>query len=226
MMAIEPLWAIGADDVIGIVLVILFIVIPTIGKILASLNKPQQPARGVRPAGRPAAGKIENEIGEFLRRAAGGRAPGAGRPQVRQAIPRPQHPGQVVRPIVVEMADERPIEAEIVVGGPREGVLSTIDTRPIAQHSANLGSNVSRKGKRVQRHLQDVFEHEVSDLAKQPSRLAQGKQTSKAKPRKTRPVEIPSTAAAGFAALLSDAQSIRQAIVLSEIINRPEHRWQ
>ena len=36
---------------------------------------------------------------------------------------------------------------------------------------------------------------------------------------------MPATSAAGFAALLADADSIRQAIILNEILQRPEHRW-
>jgi hypothetical protein len=32
-------------------------------------------------------------------------------------------------------------------------------------------------------------------------------------------------AAAGFAALLGNSESLRRAIVLSEILERPEHRW-
>jgi hypothetical protein len=36
---------------------------------------------------------------------------------------------------------------------------------------------------------------------------------------------LPATAAAGLAAMLASPTSLRQAILLSEIINRPEDRW-
>jgi hypothetical protein len=36
---------------------------------------------------------------------------------------------------------------------------------------------------------------------------------------------LPSTAAAGLAAMLASPGDLRQAILLSEILARPEHRW-
>ena len=64
------------------------------------------------------------------------------------------------------------VEAEIVDRLHREGVESAINTGEIARHASKLGSRVFQAEKQFERRTDDVFSHEVSDLSKQPSRLA------------------------------------------------------
>jgi len=218
MICFGPLFAIGADDMIAVVLVILFIVVPVVGQILAKMAKPQRPQAGAGRPRQPAGGKIEDEIGEFLRRVAGGPA-AAGRPRARP--PAPRRPAQVVRPALVDVVEEQPIQAEIIDTGHREEVFSDIDTGRIARHASKLGSEVAGEEKQISQRLGQTFGREVSDLAKRPSK--KGKRRRAQEPQAA---PLPPTAAAGFAALLSSTDNIRQAIVLSEILNRPVDRWQ
>jgi hypothetical protein len=71
-----------------------------------------------------------------------------------------------------------------------------------------------------------VFDHNLSQLESVAGETA-------APPVAAEPAElaeptiadIPITSAAGLAALLASTESVRQAIVLNEILHRPEERW-
>ncbi len=234
MILPEPIWAIDIQNLIGIIIVILFIVIPAIGQLLARMNKADGPPAGrPRPGGGPRAGAgparkgIEDQIGDFLRRVAQGQGGQAPRAQVRQPPrPQPRPPQPVGRPVVAEVVGGRPIAAEVVDRAHREDVDPAINTRDIARHASKLGGEVARTERLVDKHLHDVFNHEVSELAKEPGRLTKRRRASKPKRAQPQPAPLPATSAAGFAALLSNAQSIRQAIVINEILTRPLERWE
>ena len=220
MILPEPIWAKGIEELIGIIIVILFIVIPAIGQLLARINKAGGPPAGrPGPGGGPRAGAgpvrkgIEDQIGDFVRRMAQGQGGQAPRAQVRQPPrPQPRPPQPVVRPVAAEVVDL----------AHRENVAPAVDTRGIAQHASKLGGEVAGTERQVDQHLHEVFDHKVGELAKQPDRLTKRRRASKSK----RVQSLPATSAAGFAALLSNAHSIRQAIVINEILTRPEDRWE
>ena len=226
MIPFEPLWAADLGWIIPVIFVIIMI-ITAIGNVIAKINeqqakaqrrpgdvrrpRPQQPRPrvGVGGGGR---GGIQEEITEFLRRAAGG-----------QAVPQqPQAPPP--RPARRPLAAERPIEAEVVADDPgRRAVGAGIDTSTFDQRTSQLGGDVVQADRQFDERLEGRFEHEVSALAQtrgsaEPATPRRAASTSGA--------EVPPTAAAGFAAMLSNADNIRQAIVLSEILNRPLDRWQ
>jgi len=88
-----------------------------------------------------------------------------------------------------------------------------LNTSRFQRHARELGEEVVHAESHFEEHLHSVFDHQLG-------RLGEG---SAPKPGEA---GIPATAAAGLAAMLADAQSLRQAIVLSEILSRPEHRWE
>ncbi len=212
----------GLDDLIWVILVILFIVVPAIGQIIAKINKaPGPPAGGPKGAPRQAAGNkgINDEIGDFLRRAA--RGLGQQVKQAQQQMQQPQQPRQpIARPAAAEVVRERSIEAQVLGGGHRETVQAEIDTGQFTRRAAKLGGKVVRSEKQLDKHLHQVFNHELGDLAKTPPKTAGQRLT-----KQQQPVAMPPTAAAGFAALLGSAENIRRAIVINEILTRPENRW-
>jgi hypothetical protein len=65
-----------------------------------------------------------------------------------------------------------------------------------------------------------VFEHQVGRFHESAANASPGETHSDAAPQTINapPNEV-------FAALLSDPQSLRQAIILNEIIERPVERW-
>ena len=226
MIPFEPLWA-DLGWIIPVIVVIITI-ITVIGNVIAKINEQQAKGQrrpgGVRPprprqprpqvgAGGGGRGGIQEEITEFLRRAAGGQAA----PQQPQAPPPP-------RPARRAPAVERVVEAEIVADDPgRRAVGAGIDTSAFDQRTSQLGGDVAQADRQFGQRLEGTFDREVSELAQ--SHGAAEPATPR-KPTPTGPVQIPPTAAAGFAAILSNADNIRQAIVLSEILNRPLDRWQ
>jgi hypothetical protein len=166
---------------------------------------------------------VANEIDEFLRRAAqqrGGQGQGV-RP-VRPPQPQPQAAAQA-----------QPIQAE-VVGAPKpvggevtEHVKKYLDSQEFTRRASQLGEDVTQEVDRdIDQHLHQVFDHTVSRLASVPGEAA-------APPAAVEPaalaedvaVDAPPTFATDLAALLTSSNSIRQAIVLNEILHRPEERW-
>ena len=212
----------GLDDLIGIILVILFIVVPVIGQIIAKINKaPGPPAGGPKGAGRPAAGNkdVNDEIGDFLRRAARGLGQQVKQAQQQMQQQPPRQP--IARPAAAQVVRERPAEAQVIDGVHRETVQTEIDTGQFTRRASKLGGKVVRTEKKLDKHLHQVFNHELGDLARAPSKTTGRRLTTTMQ----QPVDMPPTAAAGFAALLGSAENIRRAIVINEILTRPEDRW-
>jgi hypothetical protein len=238
MSFVAPLLAADWGTVIWIIAVILFFVVPAIGQALGKLFGQQKPAPPRRVGGapvpqraqpipqraqpapqraqpapqraqQPAARGLDDEISEFLRRAARGQAGQAqqpGRPRPAAPPPRPaRKPEPVLEAEVVEEVGARPVGARL-------------DTKEFASRSAKLGGEVVGAERQFEQHLQEAFDHKLGDLG--------GKQPKAKAPAQAEPAPMPPAAAAGFAALLGSAEDIRQAIVLNEILTRPVDRWQ
>lgn len=200
-----PIFAAGWDDLIGLLVVLLFIVVPVIGQLLAKLRQVQPPAGGPRPQ-QPVTVDVADEIDVFMRRVLG------------------QQGGEEKPPIRNEPAPvERPVEAEVVAEEPRgervvEHVGKNFDSQEFSRRADRLGSGVGQADEKLQQHLDRTFDHKLGQLetaAVEPSSTSG-----------TAAVEIPPTFAADWAAMLSNTDSVRRVIVLSEIIHRPEERWE
>jgi hypothetical protein len=184
--------------------------------------RPEQ--RGPRPAG----GKpvVQDEVAEFLKRAAEKRSTtktAEGRPaqervdprivEMRAAAQKRQSANRSAAP--AEIVEARTVEPLTPSRWPGP-VHSHVDTRDLAERAGQL-MQVDRADAAFQAHIQSL-DHQVGRInesdAGQPSTPADaGPQTIVAPPNEV------------FAALLSDPQSLRQAIILNEIIERPVERW-
>ena len=244
MSPLAPLLALDRGDLIWLIVVILFIVVPAIGQLLARMGRQQQPRVG-RPPGRPLGGApagppprgapagrppggalagrppggLEDEIGEFLRRAA----------QQRQGQPAPP-PRPAGRPHVAQPAGQQFVEAEVVrqpaIGdGIKQHLGEYLDAEEFRRRAAELGEEVAQTDDQIEQRLHAKFDREVSRLAGRPGESADAPRVEPAEEPEDRLAELPSTAAAGLAAMLSNDVGIRQAIVLNEILTRPEGRW-
>lgn len=229
---VPGLWGVDLGDVIGVIVVLAIIVFSGLMQMLGKAKQAQQPAPGrPRPGGRAragqprgkarpaAAGKLDDEIADFLRRAAQRRKPP---PAQRPIAPRPAaaargpQPGRVIAEVVPE-----PAGAEHVA----EHVRRHLDTSDIAQEAASLGAEVVRAERKFEQHLQTAFSSGASagsPPAAQTAATAAQPAASAAQPASP---ALPATAAAGLAALLADTNNARLAIVLNEILARPEERW-
>ncbi len=162
--------------------------------------KPPQPAGGERQ-------RVEDEVGEFLRRAAQQR--GARDPVAPPAGPPPKPPRPARKPLDRDerRADTARAESETSARAPE--LAPTIGSR-LSQRSVQA-VEVKQAEAAMESHLAEAFSHQVGTLGGERHPL----DTDEA-------VSSPTT---DVAAMLRDPRSIRDAIIVSEILRRPEERW-
>ena len=237
-------------DFVGFAIFAIVALISVVGQFLNKQREEKAAAeqlakrRAARAAGQPQpqppkkAGGLEDEIGEFLRRAAKGRAgqperpaaPEAGQPAQAGLPPRPVQPrAQAGRPQQRRPA-QRPVQAQVVepqrppVGeGVKEAVEKDLNTSVFQQRAQSLGEETRQTRQTTEQRLHKKFDHELGSLEAESHKRA--KSATKAKEPAAEPLAVPATSAAGFAALLANVDNVRQAVVLNEILQRPEHRW-
>ena len=217
------LFAAKGGDIFLVIAFIIFFVVPFLGKLLTLLKgpPPKGPVRPVRPARPAAAGSVQNEIEEFLRRANQKKASPANRPQRPQPA-RAKTAEKPVRADVVraEVVRERPVGGEV-----EKHVKKYLDEEGFERRSEKMGEEVVAADDKIERHLKSVFDHSLSKIAATPGVTASPPSAKLADTAPEITMSIPSVAAVDVAALLGDPLSIRQAIILSEILNRPLARW-
>jgi len=112
-----------------------------------------------------------------------------------------------------------------------------VDSKPYAPTVGNLssslpsfshGTSIDQADERMQAHVQQVFQHEISSLRQSDPKPSKKKQKKEQRLQETpaTPVEAQQAAkvsSASLAAQLRDPQSLRMAIIAHEIMKRP---WQ
>ena len=200
------------EQIVWLVTVILFFIGPAVWKVIMAVggqgkNAPPAalPGQQQQQPPRPAAAEAGDEISQFLRAAAGRR----GKPQQKevrqqqqQAHPRKQRPA------------ERPVEAVVVERQQFGGSVS----EHVSQHigGGELGQKVAHTDQDREERRHEVFDHQLGTLSDRTELTSNSEEAAE---------EFPLAAAAGLAAILSESDSIRQAIVINEILTRPEDRW-
>ena len=174
---------------------------------------------------------MSDEIDDFIRRAAERRRQqGQGQGQRRAARPqqgqgqgqgKPSQRSRATRPNVV---DAEVVSAEVVDDVARQ-LGRPLDSQGFDQRAAQLGEETAQADDRLEARLHQTFDHQLGRL----------QQTSTAAPQATArsatDVAASVTTAAGNEMLaflvgaLRSPQQVRQAIILSDILQRPEHRW-
>lgn len=182
---------------------------------------------GPANAGLPNAGPkktVFDEIEQFLARArqAAQQAQQGGPP------PRPAARPVAAEPVVAELAQpRRPLATEPALGSGRLGtqervvaeVVRTTDTSDVTANLDRLGDAVEVADDAMEAHLKEVFDHRLGSL-QQVATAAPAASATKEK-RAARKVPAP----VGFAAMLANTGDVRNAIVMSEILQRPTDRW-
>lgn len=221
MNPLPVLIANGLEDIIGFVV---FLVIAGIVWAIQAFGKMAQKGRIQRPQPRPQQRppegvNLEDEIGEFLRKA-------ARRRQQEQPPPARQPAGkQAVRAEVV--AGQGPARADVLRQRAREAARRQAGAGQAARRAAQYGPP------RVEAMPSPGPPRAPVAGPATPSVAARAEPTAEtprieplAAPAAGRPGAVPSGAsAAGLYALLAEPANLRQAIVLTEILNRPEGRW-
>jgi hypothetical protein len=202
--------------------IILFLGLPTLARLFAKAKQVPPPGAPVGPK-RPVPPQVADEIGEFLRRAAERRAgapqpPQAAQPQATQ--PQPLPPRE--KPVLAEAVADVPIGTRV-----NEQVKSYLDTQSFGRREDALGKEVAQADQQIDQHLHQVFDHNLSRLETATGETA-------APPTAAEPpeladaasLEVPATFATGLLALVTNPDSLQQAVILSEILHRPTERWE
>lgn len=165
-----------------------------------------RPVEAQAPAEKP---DVNAELSDFLRRAAAKRAQASSRPpQLAPAKPEAAKPRKRKKPESAEPS--RPPEERLS----ERRALPTLDTRAIEDRSSQFGT---RSGEQLGDRVREVFDRQLGLLA------ADSEKAPAAAPPPT--AELQSSVAVEMSALLRDSQTLRGAIILNEILTRPEHRW-
>jgi hypothetical protein len=257
---IPLLLAAGLNELISVLVGLVFLVVWVLSQIVDAKKKQAQPPRrpGPMPPGPPgqpraaqarppAADPLRAQVDEFLRRA--GRQ---AQPHPADPAPPPRRPAARRDEIEVLLADEaaepahQPLAAPLrplgeaaatpnVPPGKRpaprpprraapsrdqtvaEHVAAHVDSavQQIRKEVSRLGESVIAADRQFDTQLQQKFDHEVGSLRTHHLAGVQDRQTA----------DKADTPASQIAAMLASPDGVRQAIVINEILRRPDERW-
>lgn len=245
MMTPPVLLAAGAGWVEAVI--VLFMIGGWVVSQLVNASKSANPSPPVRPAPRPEsrpdsrptppprAGSqrdsretsTNDEIAEFLRRAKerrGDRGPA----DVEVASPAPYRQTETPTPRS-HRSVEPVVEAEVLTQGTlAEHVAAHMAPGRVSDHASHLTDEISQTDERLAERLHRKFDHRLGSLdqddlmASDPSPEPQ---SASSDPSAGSLIGSAPLSAAGLNQLLRTANGMRTAIILGEIVERPEHRW-
>ena len=177
---------------------------------------------------------MNNEVAEFLRRAAQRRAQVEAQVEAQakaqaeqQARAAAQQQAAKNRPVRSLASQQQPVDAEIIdlatISQPGNRISSQVSrdlagSQQLGRHAEHLADKVEKADDDMEAHLHKTFDHQVGTMK---SVAGDAKNTN----------NIASVVTAAFvdnspvAKLLRDPQSIRNAIIMNEILTRPTDRW-
>jgi hypothetical protein len=201
-------------DTFGIILVVVFIVVPFVGVLLSRMREisQQQPQRPM------AAGdnrRIQEQIEEFLRRANQGRAP----------APAAKKP-PVAQPPVAAPDDDQ------VGSDVGQQVRQYLDTSEFRRRSEAMGGEVAQADEQFTQQVGNAFSGEVGKLSSRRGDSAAAPEVIEAERADTNvaagdeeahpTLEAPPAAGSGLTDLLGSSDNIAHAVIMSEILRQPE----
>ncbi|MCA9156277.1 MAG: hypothetical protein KDA38_15905 [Planctomycetales bacterium] len=162
-----------------------------------------------------------DEVDQFIRRVrelqqqqqGGGQRQPAPPPRPTPAPPRPSATRQPF-----EIVEAEPVDAEIIEAEPVHQAWPA-STLPLSKHFENadfvqraehMADSVEIADDRMDAHIHNAFDHQVGHLSHEETKAA-------ADLNMFHPQDV--------AQSLRDPASFRRAIIVSEILNRPTHRW-
>lgn len=199
----------------GAIIPIIFLIIWVISQVAgAGKNQPaarrqQQPRPRRNPQGAQPAAAVDEEIQQFLLDTA----------DAGEEV-------QVAKPMTLAEAEaKREAKRPKPAAAKQQQRLGDLDTSEFSQRSSQMGSGVRAEESQMaaRRKKQDdarhkKFDHTLGQLEKTA--------TTDRSEHPERFKKVPKSAAAGLVAMLADGESLRDAIIFSEIINRPADRWE
>ncbi len=201
----------AGGDLVTIGVLIVFIVIPLIGVVASKLRELAQPPTPL-PPNRGDSGRIQEQIDEFLRRAA----------QRRGGQPVAKAPSREEAEAAADADEDAPV-------GGRVGrqVQKYMDTSDFRRRSDELGGEVAQGDQQFTRQVGQTFSGEVGRLSSRPGETAQPVEVVDLEAAGPEYLSRPTLdalpeAGSGLAELLGSPQNIAQAVIMAEILRRPE----
>jgi hypothetical protein len=224
----------AGQDWIQVVLPVVFFVIYLLGHLATnsmakSGRRPNQAGRNA-PRGQVPAGQgpvreptpqdpLNREIEEFLRRAAEARR---GKSSALQPAPaEPAVASPTPSPTVAERATTpKARAADRLTDRVSASVERHLGRDDVGTHADRLSDDMTRADREMEKHLRETFDHRLGTLGDSSgdATISDDDPSTSARP-------APSQATALAAAALASTANVRQAIILNEILSRPEHRW-
>ena len=234
-----PIFAVNFEEIIGGLLPLVFFAIWALGKVLSNRNQPVQPPGDAPQQPRQAPEKVADEIEAFLRQVTQQRGD---QPPQEVEVLQPELLAKEQPPLRLAPIEVEPIEVEVVPDEftpvlPSRGKVGAhveehIGSSSFAEEVSRLGEEVDQADEKVEEWIHAKFDHEVGHLAQAEPTLADEVYDRKGgafkhpddNVWKEALAEMP-VAAAAVAALLKNPATVRQAIILSEILRPPTVRW-
>lgn len=101
---------------------------------------------------------------------------------------------------------------ELAQQGVAQHVTDHLDTTEYADRASHLGEEVGEADERLEEHLNDAFDHKLGTLKHADLDPSSEEKSSE-------------SSLQGLQQLLRSKSALRNAIILREIIDRPDHRW-
>ena len=194
-------------DPFFVIVVVFFLIIPLIGVLTSKMRDAMQPPRQT-PPGQQGGPRIQEQIDEFLRRAAQRRS-GPG--------------GAAEQPVDAEVMDDddEPVGDRVVRQSNK-----FLDASEFGRRAEHLGEEVVQSDQQFTQQVKQGFSGEIDRLSARRGETAeptkvQGEPADAEDPSRPTLDALP-VAGSGLGALLGDSDAIVQAIIMSEILRRPE----
>ncbi len=229
----------AGGDWLGLIVPIVFFVIYVLNQLLTAKGKApparplgrrpperaERPLRAPRPQGKgqPAGpSQLNAEVEQFLKRASQRRGRSAS--TVAPAEPPREKPTDIQPLERTELMSWRSTDVQPLEQHELTSVAASVEKhmgRGFAERTEHLADDIVRADQQMEEHLQKAFGRQVGTLAAATGPASTTPATDVA------PVAVreQSSLTAALAAVLASPQGMRQAVVLAEILERPEHRW-
>ncbi len=206
---------------IKLLILLAILILPYLNRIIMQLREQRNAMQGpLRPKPGPDQ-PVRSQIEEFLRRANRGTA-GPGDVAAKQSPSRrspagpPALPGRATpSPIQAEVVDDKPARSRV-----GEHVKSYLDSSEFKRRTASLADDMAEAAEKRTERRQEVFGHSIGQLGAEAAPAIASRDLVSAEA----PADVPPPAF-DLGALFAQPANLRQAILMQEILQRPEHRW-
>jgi hypothetical protein len=218
MNAFVPLLAaVDFHDVVRIAVLLLLFGAPIVSRLVVKIKQIPPPAKRPIPP-QPVPLDVADEIEEFMQRAAKRQLSPKGERRVASEQSSPA--ATVAEPIRAEVVAEKPVGGQV-----GDHVRKYLDEQEFSRREDALGKEVAQADKEIDQRLHQTFDHRVSELEAVPGEAAAPPIAYEPPDLVGTAADIPASFATGLLDLVGNPDSLRQAIILSEILHRPEERW-